>query len=136
MSTVHLKKSPVTVLNLRKDHVYPNSSEITIPKFVILEVGHTVPHRGRHCVSYISVSVGKDIIIYTCSQITQHYFLLTGGAVRIQSGPLWLWAQHNTIPIVIQTISVIIFIISYSNNVLSSYRHFLKLELGELIHNH
>ena len=35
-----------------------------------------------------------------------------------------------------EAISVIIFIISYSNNALLSYRHFLKLQVGELMHNH
>ena len=33
-------------------------------------------------------------------------------------------------------LSMIIFIISYSNNVLSSHRHLLKLQVGELMHNH
>ena len=28
------------------------------------------------------------IIIYLCTE-TQHYCLLTGGAVKIKSGPLW-----------------------------------------------
>ena len=31
---------------------------------------------------------GGYIIIYLCTE-TQHYCLLTGGAVKIKSGPLW-----------------------------------------------
>ena len=35
-----------------------------------------------------SGEIGNDIIIYLCTE-TQHYCLLTGGAVKIKFGPLW-----------------------------------------------
>ena len=43
------------------------------------------------------------IIIYLCTE-TQHYCLLTEGAVKIKSAHFGFGAQHKTILIVIQTI--------------------------------
>ena len=73
----------------------------------------------------------KILLSYACAQITQHYCLLTGGGVKIKSGPLcfrgpaqyYLYCYSDNC----EAISVIIFIISYSNNELSSYRLFPKL---------
>ena len=37
------------------------------------------------------------IIIYLCTE-TQHYYLLTGGAVKIKSGPLWFSGPAQNYP--------------------------------------
>ena len=82
---------------------------------------------------YIKVIV---IIIYLCTE-TQHYCLLTGGAVKLKSGPLWFWGPAQNYPYCYSdnsdAIPLSIFLISYSNNVLSPWRHFLRLQVGELI---
>ena len=52
---------------------------------------------------------------YLCME-TQHYCLLTGGAVKIKYGPLWFWGPAQNYPYCYSdnsdAISVIIFLIS------------------------
>ena len=43
-------------------------------------------HKGQY--GYSHKALVRLIIIYLCTD-TQHYCLLTGGAVKIKSGPLW-----------------------------------------------
>ena len=78
---------------------------------------------------------------------TQHYCLLTEGAVKIKSGPLWFWGPAQNYPYCYSdnsdAISVIIFLISYSNNVSSPLEkliiwgqaHFAQLDKSALIHD-
>ena len=65
---------------------------------------------------------------------TQHYCLLTEGAVKIKSGPLWFWGPAQNYPYCYSdnsdAISVIVFLISYSNNIRKISRRLGASELS------
>ena len=106
----------------------------------MVEIHFKGTQRKLSCIFRPNAMLWTNIIISVHGQHSITVFSQGMQLLKIKSGPLWFWGpaqcylyyySDNS-----EAISVIISVISYLNNVLSPYRNFLKLQVGELMHIH